>query len=56
MWVLVTGKVAVNSNVNPLLSNKFPPPPPPFQKYNNQIRPLSFKHPLPLESFLQPQQ
>ena len=39
MWVLVTGKVAVNSNVNPLLSNKCPPPPPPpFQKYNNQFK------------------
>ena len=36
MWVLVAGKVAVNSNVNPLLSNKCPPPP--FQKHNNQFK------------------
>lgn len=45
MWVLVAGKVAVNSNVNPLLSNKCPPPHP-FKSIINS-RPLSFKHPLP---------
>ena len=45
MWVLVAGKVAVNSNVNPLLSNKCPPHP--FKSITINLRPLSFKHPLP---------